>query len=241
MPKIERKYMAHYIDAAISGAANYVRLGKDLEEFKVNLKPAVEKKKNIMGDVSGGVSSYEPEGAVDTYYAETGTQLFTKLQDIIDNRKLLDDCSTKAVEVHLWDEVSAGAYVAYREDAFIEVSEYGGNNTGYQIPFNIHYLGNRVKGTFNVATKTFTPDAASAAQLVTFSVADSADDSRISGAKVVIGSNVLVTDATGIVNIELANGTYDYTVIADGYDNITDSITVATSAVFEEVIMTAST
>ncbi len=90
--------MAHYIDAAISGAANYVRLGKDLEEFKVNLNPTVEKKKNIMGEVSGGVSSYEPEGAVDTYYAETGTQLFAKLQDIIDNRKLLDDCNTRPLK-----------------------------------------------------------------------------------------------------------------------------------------------
>jgi hypothetical protein len=237
MPKIERKYMAHYIDAAISGAANYVRLGKDLEEFKVNLNPTVEKKKNIMGEGSGGVASYEPEGAVDTYYAETGTQLFAKLQDIIDNRKLLDDCNTKTVEVHLWDEVSAGVYVAYREDAFIEVSEYGGDNTGYQIPFNIHYLGNRVKGTFNVSTRTFTADSSGATKLVTFSVSGTAG-ARLNKAQIVIGEQSLITDATGVVSIELAAGTYSYTVIAAGYSNVTGSITVSTSALFEAVTMT---
>ena len=47
--------------------------------------------------------------------------------------------------------------MAYREDAIIEVVSYGGDTTGYQIPFNLHHVGNRVKGTFNIASKTFTP------------------------------------------------------------------------------------
>ena len=60
--------------------------------------------------------------------------------------------------IHLWDEDNAtpGSYVAYKEDAVIEVSSYGGDTTGYQIPFNIHYKGNRVKGKFVLDTKTFT-------------------------------------------------------------------------------------
>lgn len=40
----------------------------------------------------------------------------------------------------------------------IDLFNYGGDNTGYQIPFNIHYCGDRVKGTFDTATKTFTPE-----------------------------------------------------------------------------------
>lgn len=62
----------------------------------------------------------------------------------------------------MWDEVtgSSGTYVAYKESAIVEVSSYGGDNTGYQIPFNVHYLGDRVKGKFAVATKTFTADSA---------------------------------------------------------------------------------
>ena len=33
---------------------------------------------------------------------------------------------------------------------------FGGDTTGYQIPFTIHYTGEKVKGTFNVSTRTFT-------------------------------------------------------------------------------------
>ena len=51
MAKIERKYMAHYIDAALpsasKGSPNYVRLGKDLEEYSPELSANVEKKQNI--------------------------------------------------------------------------------------------------------------------------------------------------------------------------------------------------
>jgi hypothetical protein len=82
------------------------------------------------------------------------------LQKIVDERQTLDDLKTSTVEVHLWEEdaVTTGSYVAYKEDAIIEVVSYGGDTTGLQIPFNIHNTGNRVKGLFALATKVFTPD-----------------------------------------------------------------------------------
>ena len=43
-----------------------------------------------------------------------------------------------------------------REECYIEVSSYGGDTTGYQIPFNIHYTGAKTTGTFNPSTKAFT-------------------------------------------------------------------------------------
>ena len=72
----------------------------------------------------------------------------------------MDDLKTSVVEVHLWDEDESktGSYVAYKEDAIIEVSSYGGDTTGYQIPFNVHHTGNRIKGLFALTTKTFTED-----------------------------------------------------------------------------------
>lgn len=41
MAKIERKYLAHYINTAVSGEAAYERLGKDLEEFSPELSAQV--------------------------------------------------------------------------------------------------------------------------------------------------------------------------------------------------------
>lgn len=160
MPKIERKYLVHYINTAPGEtSAAYEKLGKDLEELKVELNAEVESKKNILGETSVNVSSYEAQASVEPYYAEKGTGLHTLLQGIIDERKVLDDAKTDVVEVHTWEEASAGAYTAYKESAVIEITSYGGDYKGYQIPFNLHFCGDRVKGKFNPATKTFTADA----------------------------------------------------------------------------------
>lgn len=85
--KIERKYMAHYLNtvfAGDTGTAAYVRLGKDLEEYSPELSANVEKKSNIMGETSVTIDSYQKQGEVAPYYAEKDDPLFTKLQAIID-------------------------------------------------------------------------------------------------------------------------------------------------------------
>ena len=83
----------------------------------------------------------------------------TNAVGIIDNDLVLDDLKTDIVEVKLWDAQSSGAFPAVREECYIEVSSYGGDTTGYQIPFNVHYTGVKTKGTFNPTTKAFTAEA----------------------------------------------------------------------------------
>ena len=158
--KIERKYMAHYLNAAFNTETpSYVRLGADLEEYSPELSANVEKKSNILGQTSVTIDSYQKQGAVSPYYAEKGDPLVEKLQAIIDGDLVLDDLKTDIVEVKLWGEETSGAFPAVREECYIEVSSYGGDTTGYQIPFNVHYTGVKTKGTFNPATKAFTASA----------------------------------------------------------------------------------
>jgi len=157
--KIKRRYMAHFIDAATTPETpSYVRLGKDLEEYTVEMNANVDTKQNILGESNTNIDGYEPQASVEPYYAETGDPLHTRLQKIVDERQTLDDLKTTVLEVHLWEEnpTESGNFVAYKEDVIIEVVSYGGDTTGYQIPFNLHHVGNRVKGSFDVATKTFT-------------------------------------------------------------------------------------
>ena len=157
MAKIERKYLAHFINTAAPGEeAVYERLGKDLEEYSPEMSAQVDTKKNILGETSVLISSYEKTGAVEPYYAESGSGLFARLQGIIDEAKVLDDVKADIVEVKLWEEAEGTAYPAIREECYIEVTSYGGDTTGYQIPFTVHYTGAKVKGTFDVSTKVFT-------------------------------------------------------------------------------------
>lgn len=160
--KIERKYLAHFIDASFStGSAtpNYVRLGADLEEYNLDLNPDIEVSKNIIGDGTIKHNGYEPQSDVDTFYAVTGDPLFETLSDIANERKTGDDCKTTAVDVLLNDK---GVVTwAYREDVMVVPTSMGGDTSGVQVPFSVYYCGNRTKGTFDVTKKTFTANTVS--------------------------------------------------------------------------------
>ena len=156
MAKIERKYLAHFINAADAEATVYERLGKDLEEFRPELAADVQTKKNILGETSVLISGYEKTASVEPFYAEEGSALFQRLQDIIDNGKTLDALKTDVVEVKLWEKAEGTVYSAIREEAYIELTNYGGDTTGYSIAFVLHFTGNKVKGSFDVASKVFT-------------------------------------------------------------------------------------
>lgn len=155
--KIERKYMAHMIDAGFgAGKENWVRLGKDLEEYNIELNPDTETTKNILGENSFKHNGYDVSSEADPYYAEVGDPLFEKLQGIVDGRLTGDSCKTKCLEVHMWDG-EATAYVAYKQDCYVVPNSYGGDTSGYQIPFSVYYVGERVKGTYDASGKIFTP------------------------------------------------------------------------------------
>lgn len=159
--KIERKYMAHMLDASFGGETeSWTRLGSDLEEYNVELNPDVEVKQNIIGESSFSHNGYEVSSEADPYYAVVGDALFLKLQEIVDNRYKDDHCKTKAMEVHLWDGNATAGYTAYVEDCYVTPTSYGGDTSGYQIPFTVYYVGNRVKGKYVPSTKTFTADTA---------------------------------------------------------------------------------
>lgn len=154
-PKIERKYLAHYIDTSFgSGTVNYVRIGKDLEEYNEELNPDVEITKNILGEQSVNHSGYEVQSEVSPFYAREGEPLFEKLDSIVDERSTGDACKTTVVDVRIKSDGTVEK--AYREDAYVIPSSRGGGTDGVQIPFTIYRAGNRVSGNFDLTTKTFT-------------------------------------------------------------------------------------
>lgn len=160
---IERKYLAHYIDGAFNAESPaYVRLGKDLEEYAIELNPDVESKKNILGENSVIINGYEVSSSVDPYYYDYDENLSEKIMDIAMNRTTGDGCKTTTVDVLLKPGATSDdaptVVWAYREDCYIVPESVGGDTSGVQLPFTIHRAGNRVKGTFDLQTKKFTED-----------------------------------------------------------------------------------
>lgn len=159
--KIERKYLAHYIDESFgSSDTSYVRLGDDLEEYNEELNPDVEVKKNIKGEQSIDHKGYDVQSDVDPYYATEGSMLWEHLADIANERKTGEACKTTKIDA-LFTE-SGTCVWAYKEEVVVIPNSMGGDTSGVQIPFTIYNSGKRVKGTFNPTTNTFTPNTESA-------------------------------------------------------------------------------
>lgn len=226
MGKFKRQWLAHYVDADTTQLSpNYVKVGELVEELNVEMNANVETTKDITGATNTILDSYEPQASIEPYYAKSGDSLYNRLQKIYDERQTLDDLLTHTLEVHLWEEVSTGVYVAYREDAIIEIVSFGGDTTGVQIPFNLHMVGNRVKGTFTAATKTFTPDSGTLGKLII---------------EVVKGGTVTTTKVTDVVG-EPAGSSLMYKVgtnltapnygdASTGYTALTTGSTITTAA-----------
>lgn len=161
MARMERKYLAHFIDAncnidgdnptkpASNAACLYFRIGQDLEAYAEELNPQVDIRKNILGEQTVIHNGYQVQSSVDPFYAEEGNPLYDQLAKIANERRNGDECRSTRVEA-LFSEGEGGALVcewAYREDCWLVPQNFGGDTSGVQIPFQVLNCGNRVKGT----------------------------------------------------------------------------------------------
>lgn len=158
--RLERKYLAHFIDSTFGGATpEYFRLGKHLEELNQELNPDVEITKNILGEQSVIHNGYEAQDEIDPYYADTEDPVYEQLLKIANERLTGEDCKTTVVDVFM--DTTGKVTEAWKEDVYVVPKSIGGDTSGVQIPFTIYRAGNREKGTFNIGSNTFTKAAGS--------------------------------------------------------------------------------
>ena len=148
--KMQRKYFQNCVDTTMNGTTpSYSRLGKDLEEFNIEMNPDTETGKNILGETTFTHNGYEISASAEPFYAREGDALFAALQSIIDTGAQYDGCATTICEVHLWEEGStSGTYKAYQQPCYLVPQSYGGDTRGSQIPFDVNYVGEKKAGWF---------------------------------------------------------------------------------------------
>ena len=168
MAKLTRGRYIIYIDASFGGTQpEWFKVGKSLSSLTVDLSPDVSTEKNIFDEVFSTDNGYSPQASVDPYYANPEDAIYTKLKDIAMNRLLGDACKTKIMEVVVdTDDPSANTFDAWTEDVLIKPTSTGGDTSGFAIPFNVFFDGNRTAGsaryetgTYKTGSPTFTPYA----------------------------------------------------------------------------------
>ncbi len=160
---VERKYLAHYLDASFGGESDYTRLGRHLEEYSEELNPDVEVTKNIIGEQSVVHNGYEAEAEVSPFYFESyDDALSNKIMELANTRATGDACKTTLVDVLIKPSDADGAPTvvwAWREDVYVVPTSIGGGTSGIGMPFTIYKAGGRVGGSFDLNTRKFTPGA----------------------------------------------------------------------------------
>ena len=148
--KMQRKYFQNFIDSSFNGTtASWYRLGKDLEEFNIELNPDTEVGKNILGESTFTHNGFEISADAAPFYAREGDALFEQLQKIVDDGLQYEGCATTILEVHLWEAgTTSGTYKAYQQPCYVVPNSYGVGTSGYQIPFTVNYVGEKKAGGF---------------------------------------------------------------------------------------------
>ena len=115
--------------------------------------------KNVWDESYVEDNGYEPSIESTTYYADPTDPIYPKLRDMAMNRLKGDDCRTTILEV-IVEDTAAAKHRAWKEDVVVKPEEYGGNTSGFQIPFSIHFDGNRKEGSVTIADGALTWDDA---------------------------------------------------------------------------------
>lgn len=126
--------------------------------MSVELNPDIETVKNILGETSVKDNGFEPSVTADPYYANPEDSIYAKIKEIAMKRLKGDACKTKILEVII-DPADEGTHEAYTENVIVKPTSYGGDTSGFAIPFEVHFDGDRKDGTATISsgTPTFTP------------------------------------------------------------------------------------
>ena len=144
------------------GSPEYELIGKGIEEASISQSASVEAKPDILGNTDVTLDSYEKTTDLDPIYVTGGDKYSEWLDELEEKEKILDDAKATFLVVKAYKTVEEGKYVAWEQDAVVEITEFGGDTKGVNIPNTLHWVGDRTYGTFDPKTKAFTADGAAA-------------------------------------------------------------------------------
>lgn len=152
---IKRSEHKLFADVGASSTPEWELQGDRNDELSTELNPNVESGEDVTGKTYADLDKYEEETDVETYRAQRDSKWAVILYEIYKHRKTLTDA------VHTFCVVNAfagadGAYDAWTQKAVVAVQSVGGDTKGMNMPYNIHWIGERTYGTFDLDTLTFT-------------------------------------------------------------------------------------
>lgn len=134
-------------------------IGKGIENIAIEQGAQVDSVKDVTGASNTELSGYEKTTALDPIYIAGGVK-FAELLDEIEEKELIgDDVVKPFIWAKAYKKDATGKYAAWRQNAVIELTSFGGDVKGVNAPCTLHWVGEREFGTFDPKTKIFSPNA----------------------------------------------------------------------------------
>lgn len=155
---VKREEFKLFADVSATETPEWELQGDKVEELALEMNPNVTTVTDVTGVTSTTLDKYEVQTSVAPYRAKRESKLFAILYDIVKNLKTLSDVERNFLCVNIFSE-DAGEYDAWTQKGVIAVQSYGGGTEGLDIPYNIHWIGERTYGTVAITdgVVTFTP------------------------------------------------------------------------------------
>lgn len=158
---IKRKEFMLFADASDKGDGStpeWEIVGKKIEDMSLEMNPNVETMTDITGSVETTLDKYEKQTSVSPYYARRDSKFAAWLYNVVREEKTLSDVERTFLCVNIFAG-SDGAFDAWTQKAIVAVQSFGGNTKGVQIPYNIHWIGEKTFGTVAISdgVPTFSP------------------------------------------------------------------------------------
>lgn len=156
---IKRKEFMLFADVSADGDGSaWEIVGKKIEEMSLEMNPNIETMTDVTGSVETTLDKYEKQTTVSPYYARRDSKMAKWLYNVVRDEKTLSDVEKTFMCVNIFAG-SDGAFDAWTQKAIVAVQSFGGNTKGLQIPYNIHWVGEKTFGTVALAggVPTFSP------------------------------------------------------------------------------------
>ena len=155
---VKRAEFKLFADVGEAESPEWELQGDRIEELSLELNPNVETVTDVTGVTATTLDKYEEQTSVEPYYAKRESKLFAWLYSVVRDKKTLTDVEKTFCCVNIFAE-SEGKYDAWTQKAIVAVQSYGGSTKGLQLPYNIHWIGERTYGAAAITAGklTFTP------------------------------------------------------------------------------------
>ena len=155
--KVKRKLQAIFLNVTPeSETPTFEIVGLNVNDLNIEYNPQTNTEIDILSDTAKiEVTGYQPTAPV-VQQATKGDAVFDYINGLRKNRAVLDDATTTAVLVDMYDGTE-NSYPAEKQEVSIQIDSYGGTGgEPLSIGYTLNFKGDAVAGIFNTSTKTFT-------------------------------------------------------------------------------------